>query len=299
LSLTGRIDAEEKVNLAFAIPGKLTWVGVEEGDKVSKYQGIASLDQREVEKNIQKTLNNFMTVRHNFDQSLDDNDTYTEQAEVDDEEKMRRLINKSQLSLDNAVLDVEIQHLAKENSYLYAPIDGIVTKANHPYPGVNVSTSQVGFEIVNPATIYFSATADQADVVKLQEGDTGDITLDSFIEKTVPGVIEDISFTPVQGDVGTTYEIKIKFSSPDIDKYRLGMTGDIFFTVKELPNTIAIPSDYLQVDKEGNYFVTKLIKENGTEKLKDVSIKIGEEYEEGLEIKDGLKEGDIVYEPAS
>src|SRR3989344_6512971 len=49
LSLSGEIDAEEKTVLRFQTSGKLSWVGVKEGDQVKKYQTVASLDQREVQ----------------------------------------------------------------------------------------------------------------------------------------------------------------------------------------------------------------------------------------------------------
>ena len=51
LSLSGNIDADEKITLRFQSSGMLTWVGVKEGDYVKKYQGVASLDQKELQKN--------------------------------------------------------------------------------------------------------------------------------------------------------------------------------------------------------------------------------------------------------
>ncbi len=54
LSLSGDIDAEEKTTAKFQTSGLLTWVGVKEGDYVKKYQGLASLDRRELEKNLKK-----------------------------------------------------------------------------------------------------------------------------------------------------------------------------------------------------------------------------------------------------
>ena len=38
LTLSGEIDAEEKVTLRFQTSGRLAWVGVKEGDYVKKYQ---------------------------------------------------------------------------------------------------------------------------------------------------------------------------------------------------------------------------------------------------------------------
>jgi len=44
LSIAGTVDAEEKVTLRFQSSGLLAWVGVKEGDNVTKYQAIAGLD---------------------------------------------------------------------------------------------------------------------------------------------------------------------------------------------------------------------------------------------------------------
>ena len=52
LTFSGEINANEKVTLRFQTSGRLSWVGVKEGDFVKKYQTIASLDQREVKKKL-------------------------------------------------------------------------------------------------------------------------------------------------------------------------------------------------------------------------------------------------------
>lgn len=291
LSLSGSMDAEEKVSLTFPTGGKLVWIGAEEGDMVEQYQGLASLDQRQLENQMKKSLNTYEKVRKSFDQTTDDNEEYVYE-DNEDGDKMKRLIQMSQADLDNSVIDVEIQQIAKEDSYLYSPIAGIVTKAVHPYPGVNISPTQVQFEVVNPTTMYFSARADQAEVVKLSQGMTGEVTLDSFVEQQVMGSIQDISFTPIEGEVGTVYEVKILLNSPSMDKYRLGMTGDIFFKLREKPDTLAIPSEFLQIDEEENTYVMRKTEEG----LQRRSVTIGEEIEGDIEITKGLQEGDVIYE---
>ena len=54
LTITGKLDAKEKVMLRFQNSGLLSWVGVKEGDAVTKYQAIAGLDQQELQKTLQK-----------------------------------------------------------------------------------------------------------------------------------------------------------------------------------------------------------------------------------------------------
>ena len=72
LTLSGEINAEEKVSLKFQTSGRLAWVGVKEGDYVKKYQTLASLDQRDIKNRLQKYLNTFVSQRLTFDQTKDD-----------------------------------------------------------------------------------------------------------------------------------------------------------------------------------------------------------------------------------
>src|SRR4030066_1972411 len=59
VSASGTIGAENQVDLKFQTSGLLTWVGVKEGDSVKKWQALASLDKRELEKTLQKYLLDF------------------------------------------------------------------------------------------------------------------------------------------------------------------------------------------------------------------------------------------------
>lgn len=231
LSLSGKIDAEEKVSLHFPAAGKMVWVGVKEGDFVQKFQGVASLDQRELQKKLSRFLDTYMDSRWSFDQAKDDN---SEQETGGLTEKLRnkakRLIDQAQFDLNKSVTDVEIQNLAIESAFLSTPIEGIVTKVTTPFAGVNVTATEAEFEIVNPQTIYFSILADQTEVVNLKEGMRGEIVLDSYPDKKISGTVSKISFTPKEDETGTVYEVQM---SLDIDnsgyQYRLGMTGDVTF----------------------------------------------------------------------
>jgi len=68
LGVTGEVDASEKASLHFQTGGRLSWVGVKEGDVIKKYAGIASLDQRTLQKTLQKYLNTYSKERRDFEQ---------------------------------------------------------------------------------------------------------------------------------------------------------------------------------------------------------------------------------------
>lgn len=291
LALSGEIDADEKVSLHFQSGGRLAWVGVKEGDTVKKYDGIASLDQRQLQKSLEKYLNTYVKERNDFDENEDVNGDGAVGFSQELRDAARRTYDRAQLDLNNSVLDVELQAIAKEYAFLYSPIDGIVTHVGAPAAGMNVSITDT-FDVINPDSIYFSVSADQTEVTTLEEGQTGTITLDAYPDEEITGTISSIAFTPKTNETGTVYEMKMNFATTEANmKYRLGMTGDVEYILKEFPDIVAIPFEYV-IEENDKTYVNKQV--DG--KSEKVEITVGDEYEGQLEVVEGLQPGDVIYE---
>lgn len=291
LSLAGEISADEHVVLRFQTSGKLAWVGVKEGDMVKKYQTIASLDQREVKKKLQKSLLTYAQTRNSFDQTWSDNQRIGDQPtnDLDLGDKMKRLLENAQYGLNSSVLDVEITNLSIEYSNLFTPIEGVVTRADSKYAGLNITPSQAEFEIINPKTLYFSFTADQTEVTKLTEGMQGSINLDSFPDKTKTGSLYYVSYTPKAGETGTVYEGRVRIPIEDASYYRFGMTGDVSFTLNEKDNVVVVQDKLIKSEGDKKFVWRK--KNNNQEK---VYIKTGLETDGLVEILSGVEMGDVI-----
>ena len=289
LILSGEIDATEKVDLHFQSGGRLAWIGVKEGDLVEKYQGIASLDQRQLQKTIEKYLNTYVKERNDFDQNLEDNGDGTLGLTRELRDAAKRTYQNAQADLNNTVLDVELQSISKEYAFLYSPIDGVVTRVDTPATGMNVSITDI-YQVINPKTIFFAVAADQTEVVNLHAGQRGTITLDAYPDSPVVGTVDTIAFTSETDETGTVYKVKVLLteSTPSV-MLRIGMTGDSEFVLEELANVIAVPFQYIIEEDEGT-FVNR--KENG--KINKVPVKVGGEYEDMIEIKDGVSPGDVL-----
>lgn len=287
ITISGVVAAEEHVTLRFQTSGRLVWVGVKEGDYVQKYQSIASLDQRELQKELEKDLNDYLTARWNLDDAK--KDTY---KDIIITNPIKRIIDKYQYTLNKSVLDVELQNISKEYANLWTPIEGIVTKTGSPYAGVNITPATSEFEIVNPKTVYFSATADQTEVILLTKDLSGNLVLDAYPESTISGTIKDISFIPKSGESSTVYEIKFNFTNDNTDyRYRLGMAGDLSFVTKSKDNVLFIPNKFIKNQNGSKYVYTKI---NGKKVKTDVQT--GMETDTQTEISEGLQAGETVYE---
>jgi RND family efflux transporter MFP subunit len=292
LSLSGKIEADEKVNLKFQTSGRLSWVGVKEGDTVKKYQTVATLDQRDLRNRMQKYLNTYSNSRFDFEQTKDDywNKQYDLSESV--RKSAERILKQNQFSLENSVLDVEYQSLSVEYSNLWTPIDGIVTHVSAPFSGVNVTPTGAEFDIVNPKTLYFLVTAEQSDVIKLREGMIGEIILDSYPDQIYEARLYYISFAPKDGETGIVYELRLNLDDK-IKKLplKLGMTGDLDFILREVMNVISVPSRFIKKDNKGDF--VQIIKNNNKEKR---YVKLGQEIDGKIEIKSGVTSGETIYD---
>jgi macrolide-specific efflux system membrane fusion protein len=117
-------------------------------------------------------------------------------------DQAKRILENNQYDLNNAVLDVEYQNLSLEYANLWTPIEGMVTHIDIPTAGVNITPATAVFEIVNPKTLYISASVEQADVVKLKEKIKGRLTLDAFSDFDDVVTISYIGFSPKTGETG-------------------------------------------------------------------------------------------------
>jgi len=287
LVLSGAIKADQDVVVRFKTSGRLAWVGVKEGDRVRKHQIIARLDTGELRRNLRKKLNLFMKGRYDFDQTKDD---YKDKV-ISDE--VKRILDKSQLTLDNDIIDVELQNLSLKYARLYTPIEGIVTKVESPYAGVNITPAQAEFEIVNPKTLYLSLSTDQTEVIGLRKGEKGRISFDAYPEKEIIGEIGYISFAPKTDETGTVYEVKVKFldniGEQANNDYRLGMTGDFKITLREKKNVLSVPLAYIK--QQGKDKIVYVLQNN--KRIKKV-VEVGMEADGQAEILKGLHEGERI-----
>lgn len=225
ITASGKIQAKRVANLNFQTSGQLVWVGVKEGDQVKKWQGIASLDKRELEKRLTRYLNLYLTNRWDFEQLQDDYKDEKERYLITD--AIQRILDKAQFSLNNAVIDVEITDLTLKLATISTPIEGIVTRIDTPQAGVNVSPLSANFTVVDPSSVYFAASVDEADIGKIQIGQKAKINLDSYPEGEFEGTVERIAFvaTATAGG-GTAYLVEISLPENQNLKFRVGMNGD-------------------------------------------------------------------------
>lgn len=289
ISISGAVDASEKVNLRFQTSGKLAWVGVKEGERVKKWQAIASLDTRDLKKNLEKEMADYLKTRWDWEQGREDYNYNQRYFELSD--SVKRILEKNQFDLNKAVLDVELADLAVKYATIATPIEGVVTKASAPLAGINVTPATAEFEVINPASVYFLAEAEETDVSWLKEGQRAEIILDAFPGSSFEGLVSQISFNPINTTGSPNYGVKIAFdgSKKSVSELRMRMEGEALVEIASVSGALVIPSTALQGNKETT--VNILLPDGKNESRRIV---LGLQNDDEAEVLSGLSEGEKI-----
>lgn len=287
LELSGKVSAGKSAALRFGAGGYVTYVGAKEGDRVSKWQTLASIDTRQLQKVLDQKLNLYAIQRGTFEQTIDDNDNSVPDGDLARE--LDRLLAKNQYQLENTVLDVEYQDLTLKLARLSSPMDGILVIAPVTVPYVQVAATDLWI-IVDPTTLEFLADLDETDLAKAEIGQKVIVTLDAYPDREFESTITSISYSPKETSIGTTYEVQITLPESELSTLRLGLNGAAAVVREEKLRVTALPSAALQ-SENGQLVVTVL--ENG--KYENRQVETGIENDGMVEILKGLESGEHVY----
>lgn len=287
LTLAGSVSTSQIANLRFQSSGKLVWVGVKVGDTVKRGQALASLDREQLKKNLQTQYNNYRSQLSQF------NDTQSTYKSAKDNllvtETIQRILDRTQYSLDNSVINYEITDMAIKDSVLTSPINGVVTAIDQPLAGINITPATATITVINPENLYFEAQIDQSEVTQVKIDQPVAITLDSFPDQKIDSKINYISFTPVSGQTSTVYHLRFDLPKNIGQQFRLGMDGDVSIILNEAKDTLTIPTDAVNDDNGQRYVYLK----TGNELIRR-DISVGIETDSTTQVTSGISTNDQV-----
>ena len=287
LELSGKVRAEKSASLKFLAGGLITYLGPKSGEPVKKWQTLASVDTRQLQKAMDQKLNLYAIQRQTFEQTVDDNNNSVPDGDLS--RTLTRLLEKNQYQLDNTVKDVEYQDLYLKLSRLSSPIDGILVQS--PITTANVQVSAVDtWVVIDPSTLYLSADLDETDLKRVSVGQKVIVMLDAYPDLKLTSTILSIAYSPKETSTGTTYEAKISLASGSDEILRLGLNGTAGVVLSEKDNVLTLPMSAITSNlgksfvyvKSGNKYIEK-------------SVETGIENGGLVEILGGVGEGERVY----
>ncbi len=284
VTTSGKVEAVTSAKLNFLTSGKLVYIGALRGDHVFAGQTIAAQDIRTVQRKLEEELRDYMKQRNTFDETRQSNQNRTPSQALND--TMKRVLQNNQYDLEKAVYSVELQSLAKEQSYLVSPIDGILTQADADTPGAIVaSTAQ--YVVTDPRSLEFTLEVDEADIAKIKQDMSAQVVFESYPEKAVNLKINKIDFTShLSSNGGNVFNVRAQLPDNSDYKYRIGMTGDSQIKLLEKHKVLTVPLGSIVEEKY-------VYVQNGAafEKRK---VKLGMRSDTDIEVISGLQDGDSI-----
>ena len=146
-------------------------------------------------------------------------------------------------------------------------------------------------ELGDLSRMFVDVQVDESDIAELKAGQLAEIRIDAFADKAFPGVITVVHPRALseQNIAAVLVTVEIKDNDPRLIP---GMTATCDFLVAQVEDALYLPSRALSNLEDG--YVADLLK--GEEAI-EVPVQVGLEGDDGIEILEGLNEGDEVIIP--
>lgn len=277
VTATGIIDPEVQVTVAPEVSGEITFLGVKEGDVVTRGQVLVRINPESMLAQLDEARAQISTAQARQAQSR--------ASQLRAEQDLARLqqlfdkklataqeleVSQSQVQIARAESDAarfQIQQVqaglrrvqeSLNKTTIVAPMSGTVTKLNSKVGEKVVGAIQMsGTEIMRIADLsVIEAVVDvsETDVVQVSLGDVAEVEVDAIPGQKFKGVVSLIANSPKQSNMGTqeqltNFEVRLRFVSPD-HRFRPGMTATATIQTDSKSNVLAVPIQSVTTRRE-------------------------------------------------
>jgi hypothetical protein len=282
LDIQGSVDTKENILIQPEMPGTLVSLNVKAGQRVSKGQLLARVDDGGSSQQVASLETQYQLAKTTF-------------------ERQKNLWSQK-IGSEIQYLQAQTQMLSLQRSVAQAKAMLSKTEIRAPFSGtideVFVERGQVVsagpqglMRIVNLNNMYVSTSIPESYIGKLKVGTQVDVFLTS-LNKNYKGKVRQIGnfINPNNRSFG----IEVSIPNPEnlLRPNQVAKLKVIDYTVK---NAIVVPSNVIQEDGKGNQFVFVATNSNGkTATAKKAMVTVGKSSDNLTEILSGLSANDII-----
>ena len=305
LNATGRVVAARRASVSSKGTGRLEWLGVQEGQRVTEGDIIARLENRDVAAEREQAAAQVQVARANLAQGqaeLEDAAAAYKRAQDLAQQKFiagsaldtaEARYNKSRAAIDTLKAQITVaqaNHRAAEVAFdqtqIRAPFTGMVlTKSANvgdivtPFSAASGTTGAV-VTMADMETLEVEADVSEASIAKITIGQPAEIQLDAFPDLRLLGEVSRI--VPTVDRAKATLLVKVKFVERD-PRVLPDMSAKIAFLSRSLRLDERTPVAALRADA--------IVKRDG----KDMVFVVGKDEQVRLApVAAGAKVGDLV-----
>ncbi|WP_214627293.1 efflux RND transporter periplasmic adaptor subunit [Paenibacillus agaridevorans] len=260
VSGSGSVAAETKESVKAGLNGTIEELGFKAGDHVTAGQVLAVFEKEDVSGQIDQKV---LSIKKQQLQ-LEQYEKQYKEAAVADEADPASLasiqLNIEVLKLEMAAGEKELAELREQQAErleVTAAIDGVVT-VSEVAVGDTVQANTIIADIVDYNALTFNVQVDELDMPRITVGQSAEIHLTAFPDKTFEGEILELAKEgSVSGGVAA-YEVAIALK--EVEGVLAGMSGQADMIIDSRENVVVVPVDavvelmgrtYVRVPAEG------------------------------------------------
>lgn len=280
INVQGKVDGDQNISVFAEIPGTVNRRFAETGQKVSKGQVLAQLDDSQVRKQLETVETQYKFASEMFEKQQ----RLWDQKIGSEVQYLQSRTNKESLEKQIASLNEQISKFK-----IISPISGTVEEVNVK-PGMVVSPDprMAAFRVVAFSNMKVTAEVSEAYSSQVSAGDR---LLISFpdIEKEVEAKVDFVS--KYINPVNRTFIIESAI--PAVENLKANMVAVMRINDYSNPAAIQLPMNVIQNDLSGSY-VYRVQNENGYNTAVKQKVTVSDSYNGIAEITAGLSEGDLI-----
>ena len=296
-TFSGTSQAGLEAKLSFKVAGTLQQLFVKVGDKVRQGQIIATLDARDYDLKVQRAEAALAQARASARNAAADYSRVralyeNRNASRNDLDQGRAAAEASRAQVATNAKELELARLQLGYTRLSAPaachVASVPAEINE-----NVQTGQTVIEVVCGSQLEVEVSVPEGFIARVKKSSAVTVLFDAIPGIQFPAVVTKVGVA--SGRTGTTFPVTVQLQQR-VPGFRSGLAAEVTFRFEGLKGRarILVPPVAVGEDREGRFvFVVEEI-EGGLGIVHRKPVTVGELTAEGLEILDGLVDGERV-----
>jgi HlyD family secretion protein len=330
VSASGEVKPKKNINISAHVPGRITTIGVIEGQLVKAGDFLLKLDSTQYEANSERDKALIQSYRSQLIQSearmKREQNNYDRQKQLYDSQLVsQEQLETAKIDFDIARAEVQaIRHQIQQaeaslkstldslsKTYYTSPIDGIITSLRVEEGEVAVigtmnNPGTVLMTIADLSEMEVEVEVDETDVVGVKIGQPADVKVDALPDQVLRGTVTEIGSSAIDKLTTTQqesrdFQVTVTLSDPP-NTLKPGLSASADIITAEKKGVLAVPISALVIrekTRDGASGQEKPEEEEGVYVLESGRAKfypVGKGIIGGLliEISSGLKEGQEV-----
>jgi len=305
LIVVGNLIGDTTVAVVPRAAGRLEQVYVQLGDRVTRGQRIAKIEDQELQEQIRQaeaamqvasaTIRqreaDLQLARTNVERSrsLYERQLLPKQTLDDNEARYQSAVAALDLArAQNTQSNARLEELRVNmtNTVITSPVNGFVARRAAD-PGAFASNNAPVVDVVDISRVRLVVNVVEKDLKMVEVGDVTDVEVDAFPGEKFMGRVARIA--PVLDPATRTFPIEVEIPNPTF-RLKPGMYARVGITTDERPNALVVPANaVVDIGGQRGVFLAQ-----GDNVATFRPVEIGLESDERVEVRSGLSEGDRV-----